>query len=102
MNEVSAKYNKKEQSGGTNHSFELPIGDMMKSYGNFSTTPLSDDEDTTEEKEHTKKATDDEGTTVGGDEGGKIRIGDGEKDDIVVKVEATKTGITFSIHIPRN
>lgn len=94
MNEVSAKYNKKEESSGTHHSFELPVGDMLKGYGSFSTSEAYDKDD--------KKKNEDEESTVKDDDDGKIRIGDGEKDDIVVKVEATKSGITFSIHIPRN
>ncbi|GAA5817730.1 hypothetical protein MFLAVUS_011281 [Mucor flavus] len=92
LNDVSAKYNKKEESGGTHRSFEIPISsDMMKGYGCFSTEPVLDDKDDTKKSEFgddTVKENDDD----------IVR----EKDDIVVKVEATKTGITFSIHIPRN
>lgn len=99
MSEVSAKYNKEQSGKGTQHSFELPIGDMMKGYGSLFTEPLPD---TNQEKDNTKKAEDEENTTVNGSDDGKLHIGNGEKDDIVVKVEATKTGITFSIHIPRN
>ncbi|CAO3611663.1 unnamed protein product [Mucor hiemalis] len=99
MDEVSAKYNKEQSGKGTHHSFELPIGDMMKGYGSLSAEPLAD---ASEEKDSAKKADDEENTTVDGGDDGKIHIGNGEKDDIVVKVEATKTGITFSIHIPRN
>lgn len=92
MNDVSAKYNKKEESTGTQHSFELPIGrDMMQGYGCFSTEPISDD------KDDSKKSDDGEATIK---DGGDTIVR--EKDDIVVKVEATKTGITFSIHIPRS
>lgn len=101
LNEVSAKYNKKDDSKGVHQSFELPIGDMMKGYGSLSSTPLPDDAGK-EEAEEPRKKHEDEESTVKGDDTGKIRIGDGEKDDIVIKVEATKTGITFSIHIPRN
>lgn len=93
LDEVSAKYNKKEESSGTHHSFELPVSDMMKGYGCFSTEPVSDDKDDTKKSESgddTVKENDDDDDIVR------------EKDDIVVKVEATKTGITFSIHIPRN
>jgi hypothetical protein len=98
MDDLQAKYNKKEEPKGTRHSFELPIGDMMKGYANYSSTPLPE----AEEKQEPTKKQEDEESTVKGDDDGKIRIGDGEKDDIVVKVDATKTGITFSIHIPRN
>ncbi|KAG2208228.1 hypothetical protein INT47_006083 [Mucor saturninus] len=98
MHEVYTKYNKKEESTGTHqsHVFELPVGDMMKGYGAFSTS-ITDDKKDKDEKKHT----DDEASTVKDDDD-NIRIGDGVKDDIVVKVEATKGGITFSIHIPRN
>jgi hypothetical protein len=89
-NEIKDKYD--SGASGTHHSFELPIGDMMKGYGNLNTTPLP------EQKKDEETST----TKDKGDEGNKISIGNGEKDDIVVKVEATKTGITFSIHIPRN
>ncbi|KAG2230353.1 hypothetical protein BDF21DRAFT_428280 [Thamnidium elegans] len=91
LDDVSAKYNKKEESSGTHHSFELPVSDMMKGYGCFSTEPVSDDKDDTKKSE-------DGDDTVKEDDDDIVR----EKDDIVVKVEATKTGITFSIHIPRN
>ncbi|GAA5805563.1 hypothetical protein HPULCUR_011082 [Helicostylum pulchrum] len=91
LDDVSAKYNKKEESSGTHHSFELPVSDMMKGYGCFSTEPVSDD------KDDTKKSEDGDDTVKESDDD-IVR----EKDDIVVKVEATKTGITFSIHIPRN
>ncbi|KAI9245486.1 hypothetical protein EDC94DRAFT_628356, partial [Helicostylum pulchrum] len=90
LDDVSAKYNKKEESSGTHHSFELPVSDMMKGYGCFSTEPVSDD------KDDTKKSEDGDDTVKESDDD-IVR----EKDDIVVKVEATKTGITFSIHIPR-
>jgi hypothetical protein len=95
-------YNKSTDTKGTNHSFEFPIGDALLGSGNFNTTPLKDNQD----KEEPKKKNEDE-ETVNGDEkdtsnGGGIRISDGDKDDIVIKVEATKKGITFSIHIPRN
>lgn len=107
MHEVYTKYNKKEESTGTHqsHVFELPVGDMMKGYGAFSTSITGDKKDKEENNrksvKNDKKDSDDETSTVKDDDD-KIRIGDGEKDDIVVKVEATKGGITFSIHIPRN
>lgn len=103
MHEVYSKYNKKEQSTGTHqsHSFELPVGDMMKGYGAFSTSIIKDKDKKNNDDETSTVKDDDEASTVKDDDD-KIRIGDGEKDDIVVKVEATKSGITFSIHIPRN
>ncbi|KAI8387353.1 hypothetical protein BD560DRAFT_382189 [Blakeslea trispora] len=96
-NDVKAKYEKKQDDNGVNHSFELPIGDMMKGYGNFQTEALPDD-DAAESNEKDEEST----VHSGADEGNKISIGSGGKDDIVVKVEATKTGIMFAIHIPRN
>ncbi|KAK4514375.1 uncharacterized protein ATC70_001968 [Mucor velutinosus] len=106
-NDIKTKYDKKSDSKGTHHSFELPIGDMMKGYGNFDTTPLEDDDqdnqDSEEHQKQEKKDKDEESTVHDGEENsGKLSIGNGDKDDIVVKVEATKTGITFCIHIPRN
>lgn len=95
MNEVAAKYHKEEEPSRTHHSFELPVGNTMKGIGSFSTSMANDKEDKT-------KHNDEESTVKDDDDEGKIRIGNGEKDDIVVKVEATKSGITFSIHIPRN
>ncbi|KAI8080235.1 uncharacterized protein B0P05DRAFT_540494 [Gilbertella persicaria] len=98
-NDIKTKYEKTQEGDGTNHSFELPLGDMMKGYGNLNTEPLPDIHDSL-----SKKSDKDEESTVhgGNNEGNKISIGNGGKDDIVVKVEATKTGITFSIHIPRD
>ncbi|KAL9543466.1 hypothetical protein PS6_009271 [Mucor atramentarius] len=106
-NDIKTKYDRKDDNKGTHHSFELPIGDMMKGYGNFDTTPLEDDDqdnqDSKEHQEQEKKDKDEESTVHDGEENsGKLSIGNGDKDDIVVKVEATKTGITFSIHIPRS
>ncbi|KAI8637189.1 hypothetical protein BD408DRAFT_424936 [Parasitella parasitica] len=100
-NDVKTKYDRKDDDKGTHHSFELPLGDMLHSYGNFDSTPLEDDEQGQEEKPSTGCKNEDS-TAHNGDDAGKISIGSGDKDDIVVKVEATKTGITFSIHIPRN
>ncbi|KAI8886351.1 hypothetical protein K501DRAFT_283834 [Backusella circina FSU 941] len=93
-------YNKSTDTKGTNHSFEFPIGDALMGSGNFSTTPLEDEH----KEEEPKKRNEDEETVKGEDDtsGGGIRISDGDKDDIVIKVEATKKGITFCIHIPRN
>ncbi|CEP19824.1 hypothetical protein [Parasitella parasitica] len=100
-NDVKNKYDKKVDNKGTHHSFELPLGDMLHSFGKFDSSPLEDDEQDQEEKPSTYSK-DEESTVHNGDDAGKISIGNGDKDDIVVKVEATKTGITFCIHIPRN
>lgn len=109
--EVKSKY---DQTLPKNASFELPIGDILQSYGNFTTEELPDNEEEEddddvehEELEEEDEAHHDEDTTVhDGEEpktsSGSISLGNGDKDDIVVKVEATKTGITFCIHIPRN
>ncbi|KAI9483051.1 MAG: hypothetical protein EXX96DRAFT_128613 [Benjaminiella poitrasii] len=97
-NEVKSEFGQNENSKSIHESFELPIGDMMKGYGSYSSEPLP------EKEAHPKKRDKDEESTLHDDDDGasKIRIGNGDKDDIVVKVEATKTGITFCIHIPRN
>ena len=96
-NDIKAKYEKKQDENGVNHSFELPIGDMMKGYGNFQTEAIPE-EDAVDNSEKDEEAT----VHSGADEANKFSIGSGGKDDIVVKVEATKNGIMFAIHIPRN
>lgn len=111
--EVKSKY---DTTLPKNASFELPIGDLLQSYGNFTTEEYSDGDEEHEgvhvedvENEDNEEAHHDEDTTVhegeetnNGTSSGSISLGNGDRDDIVVKVEATKTGITFQIHIPRN
>ncbi|ORE01951.1 hypothetical protein BCV72DRAFT_216282 [Rhizopus microsporus var. microsporus] len=96
MKEVEDKKKEAEDKGGANYSFELPIGDVMKSYGSLSTSELPDKEPKKEDEDET--ATMNENTS----EPHKTCADETEKDDIVVKVDATRDGITLTIHIPRN
>lgn len=98
--EAKGEQEKASKKDGSTHTFEFPLGDMMKSYGSLGTSELPEE---TPEKEEEKR-NEDENSSVNNDdsEGNHLRIGDGDKDDIVVKVDATRKGITLTIHIPRN
>ncbi|CEJ00927.1 hypothetical protein RMCBS344292_14967 [Rhizopus microsporus] len=96
VKEVKDEKKEVEDKGRPNYSFELPIGDVMKSYGSLSTSELPNKE--------SKKEDENETATVNKNfsEPHKARANEAEKDDIVVKVDATRDGITLTIHIPRN
>ncbi|KAG1049964.1 hypothetical protein G6F43_007739 [Rhizopus delemar] len=97
--EVKDKQEKASKKGGSTHTFEFPLGDMMKSYGSLATSELPEE---TPEKEEKKNEDDNSSVNNDDSESNNLRIGDGDKDDIVVKVDATRKGITLTIHIPRN
>ncbi|KAG1450628.1 hypothetical protein G6F56_008298 [Rhizopus delemar] len=92
LKEKSVTPKKDEEKKGTNQTFEFPIGEMLESYGSLNTSePPEEEEEATAENNREEET-----------ESGKIRISDGDKDDIVVKVDATRKGITLTLHIPRN
>lgn len=96
MKEVKDEKKEAEDKGRSNYSFELPIGDIMKSYGSMSTSELPNREPKKEYENETVTA------NKNTSEPHKACTGEAEKDDIVVKVDATRDGITLTIHIPRN
>ncbi|CAO3700509.1 unnamed protein product [Rhizopus stolonifer] len=91
LKEKSVTPKKDEEKKGTNQTFEFPIGEMLESYGSLNTSEPPEEEEKGAENNKEEET-----------ESGKIRISDGDKDDIVVKVDATRKGITLTLHIPRN
>ncbi|CAO3679043.1 hypothetical protein G6F70_005491 [Rhizopus microsporus] len=94
VKEVKNEKKETEDKGRSNYSFELPIGDVMKSYGSLSTSELPNRE---AKEDGNETATVNKNTS----EPHKARADEAEKDDVVVKVDATRDGITLTIHIPR-
>ncbi|KAI9281545.1 hypothetical protein BY458DRAFT_544294 [Sporodiniella umbellata] len=90
------KKSKPKAEKGTSQTFEFPIGEMLENFGTLDTSdPVNDDP---VDDPPNGDIQEEEGEV----EGGNIRISDGDRDDIIVKVDATRKGITLTLHIPRN